>query len=499
MSRFLRPATVPVLVFAGLVVATFAAFFVTTRLKRAAPVVEQVTFRRSFSPNGDGRFDVALFAFRLRRADDVTVSVVTRDGDEVLTLAEDVPLARGRRHRFRWDGHNSAGRIAPDGEYHLRVGLRHQGRTVTSSRKLFLDTVPPRPVVKSVSPDSISPDGAGGGNSAKARFVGPTRRARLLVFRTDLPRPRIVARRDIPRGESTARWDGRVAAGGAAPTGAYLLVVRAQDAAGNVGPRRVPPTRRTVRGHPGLAVTYVSARGPAVVAAGAVARFTVAADGRRYRWSVRRLGATRPVARGSDRSEALSVRAPRGRSGVAILTVRVGAHRYTTPFGVRSHRSERVLVLLPEATWQARNQLESNGDGYPDVLPEDPRVSVRRAYARNGLPTGFAGDQSALLRFLDRERLRYDIATDLAPDDAARPLHGSAVRGAAAVRPGRHRGPAARLRARGRPACLAWQRRLRVDRAGGGQASWRAVATTGARACSASACGPSPRRCRSPS
>jgi len=406
---------VPVLVFAALVVATFAAFFVTTRLKRAAPVIEQLTFRRSFSPNGDGRFDVALFAFRLRRSDDVTVSVVTRDGDEVLTLAEDVPLERGGRHRFRWDGHNNAGAIAPDGEYHLRVGLRHQGRTVTSSRKLFLDTVPPRPVVRFVSPDSISPDGAGRANSATLRFSGPPRRARLLVFRTDLPSPRLVARRDIPRGDSTARWDGRVRGGAPAPTGAYLLVVRAQDAAGNVGPRRVPPARSQVRGHPGLAVTYVSARGPAVVTAGDLARFDVSADGRRYRWSVRRLGAGRTLDRGSDRSETLTVRAPRGRSGVAILTVRVGSHRYTTPFAVRARTRERVLVVLPQTTWQARNQLESNGDGYPDVLPEDRRVRVRRPYARSGLPPGFAGDESALLRFLDRERLRYDIATDLAP------------------------------------------------------------------------------------
>ena len=109
MTRLLRPAAVPVLVFAGLVVATFAAFFVTTRLKRSAPVVEQLTFRRSFSPNGDGRFDAALFAFRLRRSDDVTVSVVTRDGDEVRTLAEDVslrarsapPLPLGRAQRRR--------------------------------------------------------------------------------------------------------------------------------------------------------------------------------------------------------------------------------------------------------------------------------------------------------------------------------------------------------------------------------------------------------------
>ena len=125
MSRFVRPAAVPVLVFAALVVATFAAFFVTTRLKRAAPVIEQLTFRRSFSPNADGRFDVALFAFRLRRTDEATVSLVTRDGDEVRTLAEDVFLQRGVRHRFRWDGRNDAGRVAPDGEYHVRVGLRN--------------------------------------------------------------------------------------------------------------------------------------------------------------------------------------------------------------------------------------------------------------------------------------------------------------------------------------------------------------------------------------
>ena len=175
--------------FAALVIATVGAFFVTTRLKRSTPVIEQLTFRRSFSPNGDGRFDAALFAFRLRRTDEVTVSIVNRDGDEVRTLAADVLLRGGQRHRFRWDGRNEAGRVAPDGEYHLRVGLRRQGRTVTSGRKLFLDTVPPRPVVRYVSPDSISPDGAGGANSATLRFAGPSRRARLLVYRTDLRAP----------------------------------------------------------------------------------------------------------------------------------------------------------------------------------------------------------------------------------------------------------------------------------------------------------------------
>jgi len=161
------------------VLATIGAFFVTTRLKRSTPVVEQLTFRRYFSPNGDGRFDAALFSFRLRRTDDVTVAVVNRDGDEIRTLAEDVELRGGHRHRFRWDGRTGAGPVAADGEYHLRVGLRRQGRTVTSPLKLFLDTVPPRPVVRYVAPDSISPDGAGAANSARLRFTGPSRRARL--------------------------------------------------------------------------------------------------------------------------------------------------------------------------------------------------------------------------------------------------------------------------------------------------------------------------------
>jgi hypothetical protein len=403
-------------VFAALVFATVGAFFVTTRLKRSTPVIEQLTFRRSFSPNGDRRFDAALFAFRLRRTDEVTVAIVNRDGDEVRTLAADVLLQGGRRHRFRWDGRNEAGRVAPDGEYHLRVGLRRQGRSVTSGRKLFLDTVPPNPVVRYVSPDSISPDGAGGANSATLRFAGPSRRARLLVYRTDVRRPRLVATLAIPRDESTVpRWDGLVRGRRPAAAGSYLLVVRAQDAAGNVGPLRIPPSRGAVRGHPGLAVRYVDARAAApVVEPGRRATFTVGTDGRRYRWSVRRLGSARVLDRGTSGSSRLAVAVRLRRSGAAMLTVRVGHHSHTTPFAVQARRHERVLVVLPDATWQARNPLETDGDGYPDRLPQDSRVSLVRPYAGSGLPPGFAGDPSAVLRFLDRERLRYDITTDVA-------------------------------------------------------------------------------------
>jgi hypothetical protein len=140
---------------------------------------------------------------------------------------------------------------------------------------------------------------------------------------------------------------------------------------------------------------------------------SVSSDGRRYRWDVRRLGAGRALRRGTGRGARLGVTVSSARSGVMMLTVRTGSHRHTSPFAFQGRRRQSVLLVLPEATWQARNRLETSGDGYPDLLPEDPSVSVTRPYAA-GLPAGFAGDQSALVRFLDAGRMRYDITTDLA-------------------------------------------------------------------------------------
>src|SRR4030081_2675797 len=91
-GRTLRPRQLSpaALVFAALVVATVGAFFVTTRLKRSTPAIEGLTFNRHFSPHGDGLLATVVFALRLRRTDDVTVSIVTRDGTTVRTLAEDL-------------------------------------------------------------------------------------------------------------------------------------------------------------------------------------------------------------------------------------------------------------------------------------------------------------------------------------------------------------------------------------------------------------------------
>jgi hypothetical protein len=393
------------------------AFFVTTRLKRSAPVVEKLTFNRHFSPNGDGRVDTVVLALRLRRTDDVTVSIVMRDGNRVRTLAENLTVRAGRRYRFRWDGRTDGGRVARDGEYQVRVSLRRQGRVVTSGRKIFLDTVPPSPVVGFVKPAVITPGASGRARRATLRYSGPKRRPALLVYRTDLAEPRLVARRTGRSGTDVLHWDGRAGLGAVhrpATAGSYLLVVRVRDAAGNIGPVRVPPRKGAVKGHPGVTVRYLAAVPPArPVRAGTFASFRVQAAGRRYRWRMRRVGSTRPVARGTSRSETLRVRAPRGASAVALLELRSGSHTYETPFAVQGRRGERVLVVLPALTWQAENPVEENGDGYPDVLPSDRAVGLDRPFAGRGLPAGF-GTGAAVLRYLRTARLRFDVTTDLA-------------------------------------------------------------------------------------
>lgn len=377
-----------------------------------------LTFDSHLSPNGDGRHDVTYISFRTKRPDEVTVSILDDEGEDVRTIATDRSVGKGR-NRFRWNGRTSDGRVAPDGTYRVRIGLRHQGRSVTAKRKIFVDTKPPTPTVRDVSPAFISPDGVGAHNRATLTFDGPRRSVpTLLVYRTDTPKPRLVAEHRGVAGTGKLSWNGRVGLSGderPAGPGDYALLARIQDAAGNIGPRELPPVRGRVPGHPGVVVRYISAVVPSTpVAAGGIATFSIQSDGRRYRWSMRRIGSRRSLEHGSSRSAVLHVRAPRRRSGVFLLHLRVGSHRYATPFVVRARGRRSLLIVLPATTWEARNKLDADRDGFPDVLPEQRSVALGRPFLGRGLPPRFSSEVAPLLRYLDSSHRRYDVTTDRA-------------------------------------------------------------------------------------
>ena len=90
----------------------------------------------------------AALSFTLRRPATVSLAVVDGDGHVVRELAG--PEARPRGVvSTSWDGRTASGRLAPDGDYHLRVDLRSLGRTITIPDPVVLDDTPPVLTLKS--------------------------------------------------------------------------------------------------------------------------------------------------------------------------------------------------------------------------------------------------------------------------------------------------------------------------------------------------------------
>ncbi len=129
-----RRVSTAAVVFALLVVATVAAFAWSQRLKRDPLVLDRVTFgtavSRSFTPNGDCRFDRIRIRFRTTISDTGDVQVVKPGGRLIVTLARDTYLKRYSFHTFYWNGRTRNDGIAPPGRYKLRVKLLGQDRTL---------------------------------------------------------------------------------------------------------------------------------------------------------------------------------------------------------------------------------------------------------------------------------------------------------------------------------------------------------------------------------
>ncbi len=129
------------LVFALLVLATVAAFGWAQRVKRdplvldratvvAIPVLHPMQPVRSFTPNGDCRYDRVRIRFRVTQSDHATVQVIKPGGRVVITLARERFLKRYHFFTFYWDGRQRGGGIAPPGRYKLRVKLLGQERNL---------------------------------------------------------------------------------------------------------------------------------------------------------------------------------------------------------------------------------------------------------------------------------------------------------------------------------------------------------------------------------
>ena len=403
---------------AALALAGAGAFLLAAQLKAAPPTIERLDRLFTFSPNGDGRKDVQEIGFRLKIDDRVSVDVIDADGGRVRRLAEELDTSGGRKVFVRWDGRTDSGRRARDGFYRIRITLRREGRSVVAPQPFLLDTRPPRPAAIVESPPITAP---GKPVTFRIRGAGPQASPRIRVLRTDVDPPRAVRTFEASPDDKRLQWDGRLDDGSVAPPGTYLITVFSRDDAGNEGSGvRLPPRRGAIPGNPGVTVRALAVQPPVrPVLAGRPAVFRVDARGRKYRWNLRRLGSPNPVKsnRRPKTDTQLAFRAPEGRSGVYLLEVRSGGAVTRVPLVVQATERVAMTVVLPMITWLGRSPLDDAAapDGIPDTLERGNAVRFPRLFARaGGLPAGFAEDVAPLLVWLDRNKVPYDVTTDLA-------------------------------------------------------------------------------------
>jgi hypothetical protein len=139
------------IVFALLVVGCFAALLVTQRLKHTPTLVQEPKLTHVLAPASSGESREEHIAFKLAKADQVTVLIENSSDETVATLVRDLSVGRYKTLSLRWSGHRGVARgysvrrkadgyttlvphnhgaLAPPGEYSVRVELRKEDRSV---------------------------------------------------------------------------------------------------------------------------------------------------------------------------------------------------------------------------------------------------------------------------------------------------------------------------------------------------------------------------------
>ena len=126
-----------------LLAATAAAFLITQNLKQQQSPIYATSVTKVFSPACRCPTNTALISFRLRHADQLTLTILDTRGRAARTLVRSRATRPGLIH-VRWNGKLNDGQRAPDGVYHVLADLADADRSITLvANPIRLDTQPP--------------------------------------------------------------------------------------------------------------------------------------------------------------------------------------------------------------------------------------------------------------------------------------------------------------------------------------------------------------------
>ncbi|MDO9354211.1 MAG: hypothetical protein Q7T55_10975 [Solirubrobacteraceae bacterium] len=202
--------------------------------------------------------------------------------------------------------------------------------------------------------------------------------------------------------------------------GTYVVAVHAKDRVGNVGwstgsADPVAPFGGRLQGRGGVTVRYLAAQSTqAPIAAGERAELGVISAGRKYDWSIRRVGERRARSEGSSRKVLLRPKVPSGPSGLHILDVKTKDRTAQATILTQGRKEQKILVVIPQASLTGSQLVDDDGDGAPDTLDRGVPVQTARVPVDSELPLDMRERIAPLMVALDRKDRRYDLTTDLA-------------------------------------------------------------------------------------
>ena len=215
----------------------------------AAPATPTLELKVSpgFSPNGDGRVDVARISVRTGGPADVSILVARLDGRTVRTLAESDPVNGDAT--YTWRGRSDAGRRVADDRYRVVATAQDLDGEVRRHAPVVVDTTPPAFTWKGIAPEPLLTTG-----SVRFTFTTSDRfSGRVAVaYAVSDAEGRLVERVRAGKhaaGERTVSWDARAPGSHAIWTGLYRVAVRVTDELGNdrTGPLRPFRDHRPVK------------------------------------------------------------------------------------------------------------------------------------------------------------------------------------------------------------------------------------------------------------
>lgn len=195
------------------------------------PIITRFQSTVVFSPNDDGRRDIARVNLRVYEPSDVDLEIV-RDGETVATLLDGARLRPGW-HSVTWDGRDLSGAVLSDGEYSIRLRARSGDKRFNTSRSITIDTSAPVPGAFRV--ESATLEGPGRG---ECRVVVSTRGGGSVLIEAFTPGAAAPVAHRGPRpapAGTPVRWAWRGFGNGGDPVAPGLYVIRATlgDVAGN--------------------------------------------------------------------------------------------------------------------------------------------------------------------------------------------------------------------------------------------------------------------------